>query len=251
MKKLLSILLTFNFISLLHCSSSSKCTDIQSGNIDNLPLEQIYVCPLPEIVIDSSMYNFYEKKLKTSVENIKDSVSKYLNVQYDTLTRKCLLQKKAVLCNSDSNVDISKIDACYLNEIKITNNYHSTKAYVKYPDKRYLDSIRIKCDYGLFLSEISVFTITTAPPKSNCRICDIISLTVVHVPMVKAAIKGKYIFWDYVNKKEMFAGEFRSPFKTIGLDDRENINETVYTIIAKILYRSPFWKVRNLYYESN
>jgi hypothetical protein len=250
MKKLLSLILTFNFIPLFYCSSTSKC--LNNSENDNTPFKQIYVCPLPEIVIDSSINNFYEKKLNASVEKIQDSVSKYFNIQYDTLTRKCLLPKKAVLCNSDPNIDFSKIDRCYLNEIKITNKYYSSKvSFIKYPDKRFLDSVGMNCDYGLFLSEITLFTITTSPPKSNCHICDLITLRIAHVPMVNAAIKGKYIFWDYGNNKEVSAGEFRSPFKTIGLDDRENINKTVYPIVAEILYRSPFWKIRNLYYESN
>lgn len=241
MKQLILFLLLFNSF---YCSSSLKdVNDLHNNNHS----KQIYVCNLPDIIIDSSLINFYDKKLNVSVEDIKDSVSKYIGVNYSSLSRKCLKQKIAALCDSDIIVDIALIDSCYLNKIKVKNYNNTSKIFIKYPDKRYLDSIGIRCDYGLFISDITLFTITTGPAVSNCRIWNVYS-ALVHVLIVEAAIKGKYVFWDYNNSRAESAGEFRTKFGSIGLDEEENINKTVYSIIARILYKSSYWKISNVYY---
>ena len=67
---------------------------------------------------------------------------------------------------------------------------------------------------------------------------------------VTIAIKGNYLLWDYQGHNSVCAGQFIELFENCYLGNKENLRNTAYTVLTKILYKTPYWNIPNFYRKS-
>ena len=215
---------------LFSCGSSQKITYKDKnyyGETDRI--KTLFVYPITSITCSAPSGNGSHDSSNKSAA-ITDSLKKYLNSEYNNLSNKYYNEKKISIVNKPM-AEAPRNDSlkCFSTLILNKKGTQSINFYV--PDKSYLESLNINCNYLFRFSELRA-AIASSPAGG----------------MVKAKyppfqLSGKYILWDYDNSRAICAGEFDYNFNLSSVDNA-NLLEKLHKFIRIYLDRTPFWSIQ-------
>jgi hypothetical protein len=210
-------------------------------------IKTLYMFPISSISYYTSVKNYVQDSLNKSILSITDSLIKYFNIEYSSLSNKLYNKKKISILNKPIlNLSSNDSFACFSTKIFNKNINQDINFYI--PNKSLLDSLNIKCNYIFRFSELILFKTTT---KFHVPLLAILPMGPLSTPMwwstngeyPSFGLSGKYILWDYDNSRAICAGEFENNLNTCNIDNA-NILDNLHKLIRIYLDKTPFWSIQ-------
>jgi hypothetical protein len=159
------------------------------------------------------------------------------------IANKYINKNKITLIDTTFSLEYSTDDTNQCQTQRIYDKKRENLIKIKIPKKKIIDSIGIKCNFALFITDVKIFqTSYYVPifiPLPGAYIAG-------HATGPALGINGNYILWDYDRECAICAGNFKKNFMTSNIGDNNDM-ERLNSIIVGVLNKTPFWKIHQQY----
>lgn len=232
-------------IMIFFSCSSNRYNYVDKTYDHEKQLKTIYLCPILALDFDNRSQAYIKHVQKLNMALMEDSLRVFLNENLHRLSLKYLNKKHAVLSPASFKTINLPQDSSEYVFFKIYNKKDSSIT-VKFPNNNILIKNGIHCNYALFLTDVLVY-------KTVCSGLKMYFLWTYGIPAPSNdpsySIKGNYILWDYDKNSAICGGDFDDNFNTTDVWNKNTILEVSYSFCARILAKSKYWNISNLYSE--
>lgn len=229
------------FVVLNVCCAPSNLIYYKNSSYFNASnnFKKLYLFPISSVKFEKAAREYTEYHLLKDPLTIEDNFLRHFNTEYIKIAKKNVNKNKITLVDSIFAIEYSMEDTNQVESKEIYDKEKENLFRVKIPKKKIIDSLRIGCNYALFITDVKLLQTRYYVPIFFPLPGGFIAGNTTGPAF---GIYGKYILWDYDKECAICAGNFKKNFLTMSIGNNYD-KDRIKPVIISILNNTPFWKI--------